>query len=95
MAFILLLTTQATKALASSKRDIRKYRKVVRCLARIEQDPGYPGLNSHPYEEIKGPLGEKIWESYAENSTPSAWRVWWYYGPQTGEITIYDIGPHP
>jgi hypothetical protein len=95
MAFILLFTAQANKALADSKRDNRKYRKIVGCLAKIEQDPAYPGLHTHAFDAIKGALGEKVWESYVENNTPSAWRVWWYYGPLAGEITIYDIGPYP
>ncbi len=36
-----------------------------------------------------------LWESYVENKTPSAWRVWWIYGPADGQITIVTIGPHP
>ena len=36
-----------------------------------------------------------VWESYVEQDTPAAWRVWWYYGPAKGEITVVDLGPHP
>lgn len=75
-------------------RDLRRYRKVVKCLGQLALDPTYPGLSSHPYATIKGPLGETIWESYVENNTPSAWRAWWYYG--SGQrIVVVDLGPHP
>jgi hypothetical protein len=30
-----------------------------------------------------------------ENDAPSAWRIWWFYGPDRGEITVVNIGPHP
>lgn len=96
MAFELVPTSQVEETVALLQRtDERKYRKVVRCFAKLEQDPAYPGLNSHPFENIKGPLGERIWESYVENNSPSAWRVWWYYGPGTGEISVFTVGPHP
>ena len=76
-------------------RDPKKYRKAVRCLAKLAQDPHHPSLNSHRYERIAGPLGEPIWESYVENHTPAAWRVWWYFGPEQGVITVVSLGPHP
>jgi len=38
---------------------------------------------------------QTLWESYVENKTPSAWRVWWIYGQGEGGITIITIGPHP
>ena len=36
-----------------------------------------------------------MWEVYVENRTPSAWRVWFWYGPGQGEISILAIAPHP
>ncbi len=77
------------------RRDPGKFKRVTRCLAKLEHDPTHPGLSSHPYINLRGPLGETIWESYVENRSPSAWRVWWYYGPGKGEITLFDLGPHP
>lgn len=50
-------------------------------------------LQSHRYESLAGPNGEPVWESYVENQTPGAWRVWWH-GPEEGEISILAIGPH-
>jgi hypothetical protein len=98
VAFILLLTENVTATIADLERsDLGKYRKVVRCLAKLEQDPNYPSLASHRFETIKtlGPDREPIGESYVENDAPSAGRIWWFYGPDRGEITVVNIGPHP
>ena len=38
---------------------------------------------------------EEIFEAYAENKTPAAWRIFWYYGPNKKQITILAITPHP
>ena len=73
----------------------KKLKKVRKTLGQIEINPRHPGLNSHQYESLSGPAGEPIWESYVENQTPGAWRVWWWYGPDNGSITILTIGPHP
>ena len=96
MAFALVEAEKVTDTIANIKAtDLRKWKKVVRCLGKLERDPRHPGLASHPYEVLKGPNGEEIWESYVESDTPSAWRVWWFYGPNRGEITVTDLGPHP
>ena len=44
---------------------------------------------------LKGPKGEKVFEAYAEQLTPAAYRVFWYYGPAAKQITIIAITPHP
>lgn len=72
---------------------LKKIKKTLRLLR--DQGPGYPGLNSHQYSSLTGPNGEVVWESYVENRTPGAWRLWWIYGPEADSITIVTIGPHP
>jgi hypothetical protein len=52
-------------------------------------------LQTHEFHGMKGPDGEKIWESYAQNKTPGAYRVFWHYGPGKSKITIVAITPHP
>ncbi|MGQ0717546.1 MAG: hypothetical protein ACT4NP_09575 [Pseudonocardiales bacterium] len=44
----------------------------------------------------------KVWDSYVENRTPGAWRIWRMYGPDeirdnqtVAVITVLGIGPHP
>ncbi len=36
-----------------------------------------------------------MWQSYLENNTPSAGRLFWVYGPEKKDITIIGIEPHP
>lgn len=57
-----------------------KLKKIRRALARLEQNPRYPGLNSHQYESFPVDKDVKVWDSYVENRTPSAWRIFWCYG---------------
>jgi hypothetical protein len=81
----------------------KKLRKVCKALAFLQHDPRHPGLNSHQYENFPGLPGGKVWDSYVENNTPGAWRIYWRYGPNehnpaTGEeiamITVLKISPH-
>ncbi len=72
-----------------------KHKKVLGCLGKLETNPRHPGLQSHKYSSLAGLNGEEVWESYVENQTPGAWRVWWHYGPGRGVITVVIIGPHP
>jgi hypothetical protein len=39
--------------------------------------------------------GKEIFEAYAENNTPAAYRIFWCYGPEKDNITIISITPHP
>lgn len=74
----------------------KKLKKVQKTLGLLEtQGPRWPGLNSHKYQSLKGSDGTDVWESYVENKTPGAWRIFWQYGPGADDITIVTIGPHP
>ncbi|HPY24908.1 MAG TPA: hypothetical protein PLK19_11360 [Mycobacterium sp.] len=42
---------------------------------------------------LKGPNGVTIWNSYIENRTPQAWRMYWVRCDD-GAIQIVSIGPH-
>lgn len=77
-----------------------KLKKVRRALARLEQNPRHPGLHSHQYESFPVDTAVKVWDSYVENQTPGAWRIFWRYGPDEEQgsrpvITVLAIGPHP
>lgn len=97
MAYRLFFTDTSRGALASleTPASAGRLKKVRRALGRIQADPKYPSLNSHKYTSIHGPNGEDVWESYVENQTPSAWRIFWHYGPGADTITIVSITPHP
>jgi hypothetical protein len=97
--FTIVLTQEADGILADlegTPAHAVKLKKVRRTIGLLEtQGPGYPGLNTHLYQSIAGPGGEKVWECYVENRTPSAWRLWFIYGPAADMLTVLTIGPHP
>lgn len=37
----------------------------------------------------------KVFQSYLENRTSRAMRMYWVYGPEKGQITIIGLEPHP
>jgi hypothetical protein len=39
--------------------------------------------------------GRKVFEAYAQNKMPGAYRIFWCYGPNKGDITVIAIAPHP
>ncbi|HEX6500829.1 MAG TPA: hypothetical protein VF054_17640 [Micromonosporaceae bacterium] len=78
-----------------------KLKKVRKALGLLQKDPRYPALHSHLYQHFPGLEKGKVWDSYVENRTPGAWRIYWMYGPdevrdgkETAVITVLVIGPH-
>ena len=55
----------------------------------------HTSLKTHEFFGMKGPEGENIFESYAQNKTPGAYRIFWYYGPGKNTLTVLAITPHP
>ena len=80
------------KSDASQKKRYEAVKKTVRLLA---ENPRYKSLQTHQFFSLEGPNGEKVFEAYAEQKTPAAYRVFWFYGPSKGKITIFAITPHP
>ena len=98
MAFTLLFTEQANEdldTLEKNKSLAIRLKAVRKALAYLETNPRHPGLNTHKYTSFIGPDDEEVFEAYAENKTPAAYRIFWYYGPNKNEITILAITPHP
>lgn len=96
--FELLFTEEADQQLTMLEEaadKASKLKKVHKALGFLETNPKHPGLNSHKYSSLSGVNGEDVWDSYVENNTPSAWRIFWHYGPGSGKITILLITPHP
>jgi hypothetical protein len=71
------------------------HKKWGKAMALLAADPRHPGLNSHEIEPLSRRYGEKVWQSYLENRTPGAARMYWVYGPGKNEITVIGIEPHP
>ena len=96
--FDIFLTDEAKEQLNRLKADkglAKRYKAVKKTIQFLSQKPRYPGLKTHEFTSLKGPAGEKILEAYAEQSTPAAYRIFWYYGPGSKQITIVAITPHP
>ncbi len=66
-----------------------------KALGYMETNLKHPSLNTHLYSRESGKNGEKVFESYAQNKTPGAYRIFWHYGPVAGAIFILSIVPHP
>ena len=97
MHFKLLFTDEAKDNLKKlNNRALSKRLKAVhKALGYLQINPRHPSLNTHKFTSMTGPLGEEIFEAYAENNTPGAYRIFWFYGPNKSYITIIAITPHP
>lgn len=98
MRFVLELTETAEEDLIKLKKDAglqKRYKAVSKSLILLEQNPRHPSLQTHSYHSLKGPHGEKVFEAYAEQDTPAAYRIFFYYGSPQGKIIIVTITPHP
>jgi hypothetical protein len=76
--------------------------QVRKALGYLEMDSQHPSLHTHEFTSLSGANGEKIFESYAQNNTPGAFRIFWQCGPdevkgkkRTPVITIIAITRHP
>lgn len=104
--FELCWTNKARETYVSLKSDASKekqYKAVKKCIRLLAENPRYPGLHTHEFMSLKGPDGERVFEAYAQQNTPGAYRVFWYYGTDETDkdkkripvTTILAIVPHP
>ncbi len=101
----LLFTPTAQADLNALRDDVAAegvYRQVRKALGYLELNPRHPGLHTHEYSSLVGAHGERVWEAYAQNNTPGAYRIFFHYGPDivvdkrvVPTITIVAITPHP
>ncbi len=99
------LETRARKSLENRKKSKKSksskveglFKQVKKCIKYLKENPKHPGLQTHEYDDIGNPYDsrKKVFEAYAQQNTPAAYRVFWCYGPNRGEITIIDIDSHP
>jgi hypothetical protein len=98
MSFKLKFTDEAEEDLQALDADpgLKKRSKAVKkSLGYLEMNPKHPSLNTHKFESLSREYGIEIFEAYAENNTPQAYRVFWHYGPGKNTITIIAITSHP
>jgi hypothetical protein len=91
-----LTALENTPSLAAVLGQVRK------ALGYLEIDPSHPGLHTHQFTSLMGANGEKVFEAYAQNKTPGAYRIFWHFGPDETRgkkrvpvITIVAITRHP
>ena len=97
MKFEIIFTDNAVKQFKDLERSKNKsvvFKALKKTLGLMEVNLRYPSLNTHEFKSIDGPHGEKMFESYVQNKTPGAYRIFWYYGPKKGCLTITSIIPH-
>lgn len=98
MSFFLSFTPGAKESLRQLKNSPhleKRFKAVSKALKYLENDPRHPSLQTHQYFSLFGPNGEKVFEAYAEQDTPAAYRIFFYYGNSRGEIIVFAITPHP
>ena len=71
------------------------FKKLVKTLKYLSDNPRHNSLASHEIAELTNKHGFKIFQSYLENNTPAAGRVFWAYGPDPQVITVLAVEPHP
>jgi len=57
------------------------FKKLVKALGYLAENPRHNSLASHEIDDLTRKYGFKIFQSYLENNTPSAGRIFWAYGP--------------
>lgn len=87
--------TSCVSRSTSLRNGLFQVKAVREALALLETNPRHPGLKTHKFSSLTGPGSEEVFEAHAENKTPAAWRIFWYYGPDKKQITIVAITPHP
>lgn len=88
------LTTRADQG-KLSRSDKALFKKLVKVLAYLRDNPRHPSLCSHDIEALSKRYSFKVWQSYLENRKPAAGRLYWTYGPGRKEITVLGLEPHP
>ena len=77
------------------KAEQKFYRKLIKALGYLRENPRHNSLASHEIDVLSRKCGFRVFQSYLENETPAAGRMFWSYGPDKGDIIILGVEPHP
>jgi hypothetical protein len=97
VAFSLVFTEEAAASLKELEKTpalAKRLKAVRKTLGFLETNPRHPSLQTHEFKSLSAALGSKTFEAYAEQNTPAAYRVFWHYGPEKQQITIFAITRH-
>ncbi len=86
---------ETLKDLKHSKNKEKIYKALTKTLKFLGENPRHPSLRTHKYYSLAGPEGEAVFEAYVQQNTPSAYRVFFFYGPDKKSITVIAVIPHP
>jgi hypothetical protein len=95
--FEIQLTAEAVKNLDLLRNNASQsacYKALKKTILLLANSPRHNSLQTHEFLSFKGLNGEKVFEAYAQQKTPAAYRVF-YYGPCRNAITILAITAHP
>lgn len=106
MKFKLRFTPTALTQLKSLESDANlkgTLGQVRKTLGYLETNLKSTSLQAHKYESLSKTFGREVFEAYAQNKTPGAYRVFWHYGNDELDserkripiITVVSITPHP
>ena len=90
-----LCAKQNLKELKESAHLEKRFKAVSKALKYLAENLRHSGLQTHLYTSLQGPGREKVFEAYAEQDTPAAYRIFFYYGKTRGELVVFAITPHP
>jgi hypothetical protein len=67
---------------------------VLKALGNLQVNPKHPSLQTHVYQGALCPHKRELYEAYAENNRPGAYRLFFCYQPNW-TIYVVDIMQHP
>ena len=83
------------------KDEMKLWKKLSKTVLFLSSNPRHNSLESHEIEDLTWRFSKivgkpcRVWQSYLENQTPAAGRLFWVYGPNKEEITVIGLEPHP
>ena len=97
---VLVFTRKAQETLdhlEDSPRDTGVLKQVKKTLGCLHTNPRHPSLQTHVFHSLAHPYHphEKVFEAYAQQHAPAAYRLFWCYGLEKGQPTVLAITPHP
>jgi len=74
----------------------KRFKAVKKAVGYLRTDPRHPSLKTHKWQSENCAHGGQLFEAYAENNTPGAYRIFFCYVPSVAKtIEIFAITPHP
>ena len=96
--FSIKITNEAKtqlETLENTPASTAQFKAVKKALGYLSTNPKHHSLQTHEHTQLTRQYGEKIFEAYAQNQSPGAYRIFWHYGPDQKQITIIAITSHP